>query len=315
MLEIVVKMAYFAPGHHLRRTLSELQPIFRANEEFRLVVDPTGLTFISPTCLAALSAAIEWARRRPDFQGGDVLRPRAPQLERFLERVDFYSRFGARVEERFERRPPEGRFREMMRVEDGADGERVSAQLVEVLTTPEYGITLAKAEQSFLREMLWYALVEMMNNVFDHAQAPFGAITCAQTLPRSNAIEVCVVDCGIGIRRGLGRELQYRPLDTGEALLAAVKRGVTGRPQKHTGEGLYWLRRILEENGGKLRLASENRCLVGTRRSTRVLECAPWPGTIVGMRFDCGRPIEVGRLFGQATADELELSVEDLFVE
>jgi len=316
MKTIDITLKHFLPWTHLRSVVSRLQPVLSVQEEFTVLVDLTELTFISPPCLAALAAALEYARRHHLFKGpGYMRRPKATQLEHFLERVDFYKLLDMKTDESFSRQPSAGRFRELTRVSDEELGNSVSDQIAEVLTDPGRGIRFDAAASGVLRMMLWWGLVELMNNVFNHSESPFGAIASAQSLPGSHAIEACVVDCGLGVRRSLARVPEYQRLAAGEALRMAVEKGVTSQPGNHTGEGLYWLRRIIEENSGRLTVLSEDRVLSLTSRGIRVSDFPPWPGTLVSMRLDCRRPIDIQRLFAVPTAEQLELRVDDLFVE
>jgi hypothetical protein len=66
-----------------------------------------------------------------------------------------------------------------------------------------------KQKNADMFDVLAYSIREVMRNVFEHSQAD-SLYYCAQYWPKSNKVEFAVVDFGVGIRRGLGENPNFR---------------------------------------------------------------------------------------------------------
>lgn len=98
-------------------------------------------------------------------------------------------------------------------------------------------------------EPINYIMSELVRNVFEHANAPNGAIVCAQYYKKSNTIRIGVVDTGVGIKSTLQRF--YHPRDDLQAIALALTPGITGTTKKigggtemNAGAGLFFIKSL-----------------------------------------------------------------------
>lgn len=97
------------------------------------------------------------------------------------------------------------------------------------------------------KSIWYYAFTEMMNNALEHSG--FGEIQC---IVKKDCLytEISIVDDGMGIykkvqehlHRTLGREVTYR-----DALTELYKGRFTTRPETHSGEGIFFTSKVLNE--------------------------------------------------------------------
>ena len=119
-------------------------------------------------------------------------------------------------------------------------------------------------EQTNLTDVLSYSIREIFRNVFEHSEAD-DLYYCAQYWPRSNKVEFAVVDFGIGIKRGLGLNPNFRFKTDKEALEYSLLPSVSGKTHLprysgnwfNSGYGLYMTCR-LARNGGNFVISSHN---------------------------------------------------------
>lgn len=98
-------------------------------------------------------------------------------------------------------------------------------------------------------EPIKYIISELVRNVLEHAEAPNGAIVCAQYYTKSNTIRIGVVDTGVGIKKTLQRF--YQPRDDLSAITLALTPGITGTTKKlgggtemNAGAGLFFIKSL-----------------------------------------------------------------------
>ncbi len=150
---------------------------------------------------------------------------------------------------------------------------------------------------------IWhYGTTEMINNAIDHS----GAETVKVGLEH-NALysEVTVVDGGVGIflkiQRALGLE------EPREAILELVKGKLTTDPDNHTGEGIFFTSRAMDE----FHIRSDRlhfRHVAGQADILDELD-TPLPGTEVRMRLDNASERDLTEVF-DAYADPEEFSFD-----
>lgn len=106
-----------------------------------------------------------------------------------------------------------------------------------------------------------WCLYEVMDNVFQHSQAPSGFVMMQLHHDRRRCV-VAVSDTGIGIQKSLflgraGIDLDIDKVrDPVQAIDYALQQGVTSKGRLNQGNGLFGLRRAVEINGGRLQLIS-----------------------------------------------------------
>lgn len=131
--------------------------------------------------------------------------------------------------------------------------EERAAELAKILTQDEPGD---------LQDTLTYSIREIMRNVVEHSESE-NIHVCAQYWPQLHAVEVGIVDDGVGVHAALTSNPTHRDLDEKEALELALMPGISGNPMagkgrgewNNSGYGLYMTNRICR-NGGHFLICS-----------------------------------------------------------
>lgn len=119
-----------------------------------------------------------------------------------------------------------------------------------------------KEKNKNLFDILSYSIREIFRNVFEHAEAD-RLFFCAQYWPKSKKVEFSVSDFGVGIRRGLSANPNFRFTSDKEAIEFSLMPSVSGKTHLprtsatwfNSGYGLYMTNR-LARNGGNFLVAS-----------------------------------------------------------
>jgi len=150
---------------------------------------------------------------------------------------------------------------------------------------------------------LFVALTEILGNCFAHAAVTPNCkgMTCAQTWPRGNLVQIAVVDPGIGIRASLSENDRLKPrLSKENACELATELNVTGKPNAgHSGYGLTVAKELMAHNGGNFVLMSGTEAYrrQADREIRRDLPGASWHGTIVVLEWRTDRPLDIGAVY------------------
>lgn len=152
-------------------------------------------------------------------------------------------------------------------------------------------LVIARTQNNDMFDVLSYSIREVMRNVFEHSQSDT-LHYCAQYWPKSHRVEFALSDFGIGIRRGLGENPNFRFKTDKEAIEYSLLPSVSGKthlPRRsstwfNSGYGLYMTNR-LARNGGNFVLASG---LTGIHlsRKTKTNLNTSFPGTALRFNFD-----------------------------
>lgn len=140
-------------------------------------------------------------------------------------------------------------------------------------------------------DALSYAIREVMRNVFEHSKAD-SLYYCAQFWPKSSKVEFAIVDFGIGIRKGLAENPNFRFNNDKEAIEYCLLPSVSGKthlPRRsstwfNSGYGLYMTNR-LARHGGNFVLASGMRGIHFSRKNKTNLNTS-FSGTALRFNFD-----------------------------
>ncbi|MGO8468006.1 hypothetical protein AB9F45_25960 [Rhizobium leguminosarum] len=140
-------------------------------------------------------------------------------------------------------------------------------------------------------DVLSYSIREVMRNVFEHSQSN-RLYYCAQYWPKSHKVEFAVADFGVGIRRGLGENPNFRFATDKEAIEYSLLPSVSGKthlPRRsevwfNSGYGLYMTSR-LARNGGNFVLASGSTGIHLSRRTKNNYKTS-FPGTVLRFNMD-----------------------------
>ncbi len=265
----------------------------------KLYLDMRDVQFVSPTALTLLTTAI---LRLQQQQVQVEIIPPASSARTYLNRVGFYKRIGVEVEYPWQRHDSRGRFVEIVQARDERDGEAVVGEMLEILRNQN----VAGTETVY--DALQYALLEVVNNVFHHAQSPTYAVLCAQFYPQRRRVELAVADTGRGIPVSLrdNPELQGAFETDAEAIHLAVQPRVTGRPAYNTGEGLFFTMEFIKHNRGDACIHSQ-RGMLWIQDGIERVETGPrWPGTWVTLRFRTDHPVNTREIFNSYAPPETD---------
>jgi len=259
--------------------------------------DLSGVTFIWPAAITLLTTTV--LRLRQDGFEVRITRPASEKVDGYLNRIDFYALTEVQANYPWRRHSPDGRFREVVQVQSEEEGEAVVGEVMAILRQNMMGSDAIYAA-------VLYAFLEIVNNVFHHAQSPTQAVICAQSYPRLRRVELAVVDSGRGIPASLSQnpELAGQFATAAEAVELAVRPRVTGRPDYNTGDGLFFTLEFIKANGGDARVHSQDGALWVRQGQVSVQTTPFWPGTWVGLRFHTDRPVDTKAVFDQYAPPE-----------
>jgi hypothetical protein len=260
-------------------------------------LDLSDVTFIWPCVITLLTTAV--LRLKQEGFRIRVTRPVESKVDGYLNRIDFYELVGMPVYYPWQRHDAQGRFREAVQVQSEAEGDAVVREVMEILDRNVGAI-------QGVRDAVYHAFLEIVNNVFHHAQSPTHAVLCAQSYPNQQRVELAVVDSGRGIPNSLAGNpaLAGRFSTAAEAIELAVQPRVTGRPGQNTGEGLFFALEFVKANWGKACIYSQNGVLWVQNANMTSSPAAFWPGTVVALRFCTDVPVDVRTIFNRYAPPE-----------
>ena len=163
-------------------------------------------------------------------------------------------------------------------------------------------------------------IAEIFQNFYAHADFDKPPICCVQDWPASNFIEIAIADKGIGIARSLEKVLENYPAGTNPCNIAcqngvSSKLHETGRlGTNHSGYGLFYTKRFIEENNGMLYLMSLDNCYV-IKNGMEYDEKLPykWVGTAIRLIINKSKTVN-GEEFCKGLAKEQDgEDYEDFF--
>lgn len=148
-----------------------------------------------------------------------------------------------------------------------------------------------KEKNKSLYDILSYSVREIFRNVFEHAETD-RLFFCAQYWPKSEKVEFSVSDFGIGIRKALGGNPNFRFATDKQAIEFSLLPSVSGKthlPRQsnnwfNSGYGLYMTQR-LARNGGNFMLASGNDAIFLSRKTKENFHTS-FHGTILKLNFN-----------------------------
>jgi anti-sigma regulatory factor (Ser/Thr protein kinase) len=272
----------------LDRLIEELVPLTAIREPTLVTVDLRALERISaPSAAVLTSALLDVDARGLVAAGSEIVAPRRARVRQRLEELDV---LGLLLD-----RPPE---------DDAAPRrDRGSRPCQRFMADDDpgrvaYSLTDAMAEvcptDGPACNAMWFALNEITQNVIEHANAPGGGVAIAEVTRGGAAFEVAIADHGVGVRASLARNPSYRDLGSDLiALQTAMKAGVTARPERPGGLGLFFTQLLLRHNGGGMVMRSGAAQLeVGATPSASV-DIVAMRGTLVTLRFRTDHPFSL----------------------
>jgi hypothetical protein len=152
----------------------------------------------------------------------------------------------------------------------------------------QLALVIARDEQNNknLFDALSYSIREVMRDVFEHSKAR-NLYYCAQYWPKSSKVEFAIADFGIGIRRGLSENPNFRFDADKQAIEYSLLPSVSGKTHvprwsdewHNSGYGLYMTHR-LARNGGNFVLGSGDTAIQLSRKTKNNFQTS-FSGTIL----------------------------------
>ncbi|MBI5688304.1 MAG: STAS domain-containing protein [Verrucomicrobia bacterium] len=281
---------------NLPKLLRQLEPL--ANEQAgSVILDLSDVAWCCPIGVATLAASVYWLAKRGFKLRG--LRPTRSDIERYLERIDFYRVLKAPDQFVFNRYDSSGRFVELIhltRIEDCMD---VVRRVNEVLWSQ---LNLSDRTMNALDTVVG----ELTENIFHHAQSAAGGFLCCQSY--ATDIQLAFVDLGRGIERALAENPEMvLAMQQNGVLQTALQAGTTGRPTHNAGYGLFLTSELIKDNRGLLGIQSYDRRLFqhGHVKIEKVV--SNWPGTAIHLKFLRNRPLDILEVYKRLPklADEM----------
>jgi len=136
---------------------------------------------------------------------------------------------------------PAGRFIPLTQIRSSEELTRFIAEMIPLLHL--------EAEQA---KTIGYIVSELVRNVLEHAEAPHGAVLCAQYYKKSNSIRIGIADTGVGIKATVVRS--HSAESDLEAIRLALMPGITGTTRReggteqNAGAGLFFIKSIASVN-------------------------------------------------------------------
>ena len=146
-------------------------------------------------------------------------------------------------------------------------------------------------------------LSELCENAYVHAEFQTPGYLCAKHHQGPNRVEIAIVDSGIGIRssymEGENEEVRGQ-LQAGESALDLAVSGRRSSKKSHYGYGLHIVKRLVEENFGRLTVISDDECINIERYHTRSVPLKrAWNGTFIGLLVDLDRPLPLDKIYDE----------------
>ncbi len=136
-----------------------------------------------------------------------------------------------------------------------------------------------------------WALNEITDNVTNHSQSTIGGLLQLSVFDfEKQRVEFTVADAGVGVAQTL-RTARPEIVSDVDALLQAVRSGVTRNTTEYQGNGLYGTLEICRAGGGRFTLNAGHAALICSNRTVQARnEAIPFTGTTVDALIDFSEP-------------------------
>jgi hypothetical protein len=163
---------------------------------------------------------------------------------------------------------------------------------------------ISKERCGDLYDALSYSIREVMRNVFEHSQSS-SLYFCAQYWTKSKKVEFSISDFGVGIRRSLSENPNFRFKSDKDAIEHSLLPSVSGKthlPRRsdiwhNSGYGLYMLER-LARSGGNFVIAS-GKSAIHLSRNQKNNFITDFDGTIIRFNLDIEKISDVKNLLNR----------------
>lgn len=289
----------------------------------KITFDLSKLKFVTPSGLCYLIASIQTLTNIIGKENFEIIMPNNNSTNNYLTRMNFLETLGLNDDNYINKNDCSNRLIELQKI---SMTDRCDWQITENLTNVLES-QLPVNNQGILKAVS-YAIGEIVDNTLRHSQSPIGGYICAQTYPNKNKLEICIIDCGIGIVESLKvendvhKEKISKFKSDSEFIQYSIEKGVTSKTQQkfgetgHSGEGLFFTSEFIKENNGRMKVISGNgMLLIDSKVGIQLSETQHhWQGTIVMLEFNLDVPVIVKDIFDrEIPLDPEEYDLDDLF--
>lgn len=259
--------------------------------------------FIKPFHIASLAVRARQA-------GVNVALPR--DLETYAARMGLWDVLDRPAPVAIAKMPAAGRFVEARRVTSDDQVHGISLELSSMFHR-------SRSISDETIDSIQIMLSELLGNCCAHSprtqeEQVFG-VTIGQSWTRGGLAQLCIVDCGMGIRNSLSHneQLAHR-LNVENACGIATEYGVTGKPfGPHSGYGLTFTNDLTSQNRGCLLVISgdecySNRCGVVSTSTLPI----HWDGTIVIFEWNTNVSLDARKVYDNWPDPDSGVELEEL---
>jgi len=163
-----------------------------------------------------------------------------------------------------------------------------------------------------ITDLLEFTLRELIRNIFDHANCKDFRYAL-QKYEKNDFVEIVFADNGVGLRETVpfDSEEKFKGLDTDlQAIMKALLPGISAysnhgyaaEDYKNSGFGLSIVKRIIEDSGGKLCIASGKKSILYENGQSNIKDCKV-QGTLVMLRI---KPLELSKVNFEEIISQLQ---------
>lgn len=278
--------------------------LFNNGQKFKKILfDFSETRYVRPIGLIMAVALMKYSKHSEIAQNYYLRESASESVRSYLERMDFYNQF--HIEKNTINR--RDRSRSLCEISEIKEESYSITQKLKKIIEAQVKINPE------LSEVVTYSIGEIIDNIEAHSFSPINGYICAQTY--SDNLEIAIADCGIGIKSSLNSCPAYANIESHEeAIILATGKKVTSKSSRHAGEGLFFTRRFLDANNGKLFILSgDARVEFKSGFNPLVNRVNYWQGTIVGMIFDLNTPVNAKQIFDSEYPEDADDMLEDIF--
>jgi anti-sigma regulatory factor (Ser/Thr protein kinase) len=227
----------------LSRWCKDLDRIWSSPDDAQWTIDLSQCQYLGPSAAAILYST--WFRARQRGQVPTVVPPRGPeQLVAFwtFSNLSHYLHRGRQAD-------PHDPRNETVPLQQFYENAYQQTHRVVSLVERHYRLSLED------NHTLGSAIHEVCQNIEDHAESPFGGVSCARFFSGKREVRVAVVDAGMTIRASLSKN---HAIDSPARALDLVTRGLytSGSHRHNRGLGISNLIMFVRRMNGSLVLIS-----------------------------------------------------------
>lgn len=162
-------------------------------------------------------------------------------------------------------------------------------------------------------EALNLIIAELFSNFYDHAESEQPPICCVQDWDNGYA-EISIADKGIGIEKSLKEILKDYPSISNPCRLACMNDVSSKYGKNHSGYGLFFTKRFIEENNGKLFLISGKNCYSINHQTEDDHEFpVGWKGTLIRLIINKNCSINAEELYEKIAREQMGDDYDEFF--